>query len=73
MALDPQQVAKRVLIAYKQLNEIIKDSINPLEANAHIESYNRILDTLNECFAIDEVFKKAISHLRHLTSGTKYI
>ena len=56
---------QRVLVAYRQLSEIRKGK-GVSSARAHMISYNRILNTLNECFSIDRVFADAVSHLRAL-------
>jgi hypothetical protein len=66
MALDPNDAAKRVLIAYRQLSEIVKEEIGVASAKAHIESYDRILATLNECFSVDKAFSDSISHIKPL-------
>lgn len=74
MPFDPHEAAKRVLIAYRQLNEIIKEEhIGLVSAVTHVESYNRILDILNECFSIDKAFVASVSHLHHLQDGTKQL
>ena len=70
MALDPNEAAKRVLIAYRQLNELVKEHIGFASAAANIESYNRILASLNECFSIDKAFASSVSHLRPLRDET---
>jgi hypothetical protein len=67
MALDPNEAAKRAFIAYQQLNEIVKNDIGVSSAKAHLDSYNRILEVLTQCFSIDPAFKDAISHLHALT------
>jgi len=66
MALNSDEAAKRVLIGYRQLNEIVKEHIGLSSAKAHVASYNKILDTLNQCFSIDPAFKDAVSHLHPL-------
>jgi hypothetical protein len=66
MALDSQDAAKRAFIAHQQLSEIAKEHIGVSSAKAHVESYNRILATLNQCFSIDPAFKDAVSHLQAL-------
>ncbi len=63
MALDPNELAKKALIAYRQLQEIVKADIGMESARAHRDSYNRILETLNKCFAIDPAFAEAIRHI----------
>src|SRR5215470_7179974 len=68
MVLDPNEAARRVFIAYRQLSEIMKE-VNYATAAASLTSYNRILDTLNECFQIDSAFKHAVGHLRYLGQG----
>jgi hypothetical protein len=72
MALDPNEAAKRVLIAYRQLSEILKEPIGLLSALAHLESYNRILNTLHECFSVDKAFQNSVSHLKPLASDVEY-
>lgn len=66
---DPNETAKRVLIAYQQLSEITKEHLHYGNAPAYLGSYNRILDTLKECFSIDSGFTHAIEHLVHLRNG----
>ena len=63
MALDPNDAAKRVLICYRQLNELLKD-IAGTKARARLESYNHILETLKECSALDLAFADAVRHLQ---------
>lgn len=63
MALDPNEAGKRVFIAYRQLHEIVKDGVGVSAAKANLISYNKILETLNQCFAIDVAFKDAVNHL----------
>jgi hypothetical protein len=68
MAMDPNEAAKRALIAYRQLSEIVKDPIGYGSAKAHLQSYNRILDSLNECFSsIDKSFADSVKHLHTLS------
>lgn len=64
-APDLNEAAKRVLIAYRQLSKIVK-SVGVASALANIVSYNRILDTLNQCFSINPAFSDAVSHLHPL-------
>ncbi len=66
MALDLNGAAKRALIAYRQLGAIVKEPVGVHSATSCAESYNRILDTLNQCFAIDKPFSDAVSHLEPL-------
>jgi hypothetical protein len=67
MAVDQNEAAKRALIAYRQLNEIVKEPIGYSDARAHLQSYNRILATLNDCFsAIDKSFADSVKHLQTL-------
>jgi len=73
MALDPSELAKKALIAYRQLSEIVKDHIGVTSAIVHSESYNQILDTLNHCFAIDKTFEDSVKHLHHLQEGTPHL
>jgi hypothetical protein len=68
VAIDPNEAARRALIAYRQLNEIVKEEIGLASAKAHLTSYNRILETLNECFAFDKAFVDSINHLKPLGS-----
>jgi hypothetical protein len=63
MADNPQELAKKALIAYRQLHEIVKETLGHETAKAHLDSYNRIVETLNECFAIDPAFADAIKHI----------
>jgi hypothetical protein len=64
--LDAHEAAKRALIAYRQLSEIAKEDVGVSSAKAHVESYNKILETMNRCFSIDRAFSDAVSHLRPL-------
>lgn len=61
--MDANAAAKRVLIAYTQLNEIVKERLTLLSAPAYAKSYDRILHSLKECFSIDPDFEAAIRHL----------
>ncbi len=70
MAMDPHEAAKRALIAYRQLSEIVKDHIGVADAKAHMASYDRILETLNQCFAFDKAFLDSISHLKPLSRSS---
>ncbi len=67
--MEPNEAAKRALIAYRQLNEMVKDNIGVASAKAHVTSYNKILDTLNQCFEVDPSFSDAVRHLSHLQPG----
>jgi hypothetical protein len=65
---QPQQqkldvAAKRALICYRQLDELLKDIVGA-KARARLESYNSILETLKECFAHDADFADTVKHLR---------
>jgi hypothetical protein len=66
MALDLNEAAKRAFIAYRQLDAIVKEPVGVDSATSYAESYNRILETLNQCFAIDKSFSDAVSHLKPL-------
>jgi hypothetical protein len=66
---DANEAAKRVLIAYQQLGEVVKEHLHFGNAPAYLASYNRILDTLKECFSLDPDFQSAIQHLAHLRNG----
>jgi hypothetical protein len=66
MGIDPNDAAKRVLIAYRQLTSILKESIVHASAKAHLLSYNKILDTMKECFSIDSAFAESVQHLKPL-------
>jgi hypothetical protein len=66
MALDPNEAARRALIAYRQLGAIVKEPVGVESASASAESYNQILETLNQCFAIDKSFSDAVIHLKPL-------
>lgn len=70
MSLDPNEAAKRVLINYRQLDAMVKDHIGILTANTNLESYNRILRSLMDCFVVDESFRESIKHLRPLSDST---
>ena len=71
MALDSNDAAKRVLICYRQLTELLKDlkDITMVEAEARLKSYNHILETLKECFALDSTFTDSVKHLQPISSG----
>lgn len=71
MALAPHEVARKVLIAYRQLEEIVKGPIGIKSAQAHVTSYDRILETLKECFVVDSIFVDAIKHLRPLDKSSR--
>ncbi len=47
----------------------MKEPVGVASAIAHVDTYNRILDTLNQCFSIDKSFSDAVSHLKHLQKG----
>jgi len=64
--MEPNDAAKRVLIGYRQLNEILKENIGISRAQARLESYNQILGTLQKCFALDPAFADAVHHLHPL-------
>jgi hypothetical protein len=64
MSLGPQEAAKKVLIAYRQLEAILKDGVGVASGKAQAESYDRILETLNQCFSFDKEFSDSISHLK---------
>jgi len=73
MPLTPHDAARKALIAYRQLQQMVKDRIGGKAAAAYIKSYNRILKTLTECFAVDDAFKEAVSHLRPLDDSTDHL
>jgi hypothetical protein len=68
MTLDPQQAAKKVLIAYRQLEAMLKHHVGVASAKALAESYDRVLETLRQCFSFDEAFSDSISHLKSLST-----
>jgi hypothetical protein len=70
MSLEPNDVAKRVLIDYRQLSAIVKEDIGILTAATSCDSYNRILASLKRCFEIDESFGEAIAHFRSLNKDS---
>lgn len=43
MSFDTNETAKRALIAYRQLDAIVKDGVGVASAKAQAESYDRIL------------------------------
>jgi hypothetical protein len=71
MALEPQQAAKKVLIAYRQLEAMLKDHIGVASVKAQAESYDRILETFRQCFSFDKAFSDSISHLRSLGTSAR--
>lgn len=68
MAVDTNETAKKVLIAYRQLEAIVKDGVGVASAKAQAESYDRILETLKQCFSLDKAFSDSISHLKPLST-----
>ena len=64
--MEPNDAAKRVLIGYRQLSEILKTQLGIMSAQTRLESYNRILSSLQECFALDPAFADAVHHLHPL-------
>lgn len=66
MAQDPNEAAKRALIAYRQLSAIVKEPVGVDSATAYAESYNRILESLKQCFSIDKSYSDAVNHLEPL-------
>src|ERR1700691_2000790 len=70
MPTDPTEVAKRVLIDYRQLEAMLKDHIGIMTAKVNLGNYNRILKSLMDCFVIDESFRESIKHLRSLNNDT---
>jgi len=73
MPLYPNEAAKRVLINYRQLGAMLKDPIGVLTAKTSVDSYNRILDSLRECFVIDGAFSDAVSHLQRLHTHMEHL
>jgi hypothetical protein len=61
--MEANEAAKRVFIAYRQLEEILKSGIGFQSFHSQMPSYNRILTTLKQCFAIDPLFQEAVEHL----------
>ena len=41
-----------------------------MAAPLQVESYNRILATLKECFSVDPSFREAVDHLQKLTENS---
>jgi hypothetical protein len=70
MNLNPSEAARKVLIAYRQLSEIVKDSIVLVSAKSHCERYDQILVTLGECFTFDDDLTQSVSLLRPLHPST---
>src|SRR5215472_5061198 len=66
MAPQPEDIARQVLIAYRQLESIVKSDIGAVTARTQLQSYNRILETLKQCFSIDKVFSDSVNHLQPL-------
>jgi|SRR6266478_3316442 len=64
MALDPQEAAKHVFIAYRQLEAIVKDDIGFVTAKTQLQTYNHILETLKQCFTVDKAFSDAVKHFQ---------
>jgi hypothetical protein len=69
MALDPQEAAKHVFIAYRQLDAIVKNDIGFVTAKTQLQTYNHILETLKQCFAIDKAFADAVKHFQPCRAG----
>jgi hypothetical protein len=68
MSLDTSEAAKKVLIAYRQLEAMVRDGVGVASAKAQVESYDRILETLKQCFSLDKAFADSISHLNSLST-----
>lgn len=69
MAINPQETAEaaKVLIAYRQLSEMLKDGgVRASTVGTNIESYNRFLETLTQCFGVDQASHDAVRHLKEL-------
>src|SRR5215468_9760735 len=66
MSLDTNEAAKKALIAYRQLEPIVEDGVGVASAKAQAESYDRILETLKQCFSLDKAFSDSVGHLKPL-------
>jgi hypothetical protein len=67
--MDPNEAAKRALIAYRQLSEIAKETLHFASGDAYVETYNRVLENLKQCFTLDKAFLESIGHLKPLARG----
>jgi len=66
MPLNPNEAAKHVLIAHRQLGRLVQDELRVGRARAHLAHYNGVVDTLHACFSIDPSFSNAIKHIEPL-------
>jgi hypothetical protein len=63
---DQQETAKQVFVAYRQLETLLKERLGYVTAPARLQTYNRILETLKQCFSTDKTFSDAVKHLGSL-------
>jgi hypothetical protein len=68
--MEPSDAAKRVLIAYRQLEAILQPGVvGASSVTAAADSYDKILETLKQCFSVDPLFEDAVKHLHSPSRG----
>lgn len=78
--MSPAEAAKIVFICFRQLEELLRQLASDGRdyasvchtVSASVPTYNAILSSLKECFAIDREFAQRIDHLQPLSSENEW-
>src|ERR1700675_3508646 len=62
--VEQNEAGKRALIAYRQLEAILKEGVGVRDSQIIADTYDKVLETLKHCFSIDPAFEEAVKHLR---------